>query len=420
MTVPAFCRDCLTICSGAARCPACSSPRVLSHPELFDLSIAHIDCDAFYATVEKRDNPELRDKAVIVGGGKRGVVSTCCYVARIKGVRSAMPMFKALKACPDAIVVFPRMELYAQVSKEIKAMMQELTPVVEPLSLDEAFLDLTGTARLHGEPPALQLARLIRRIEDDLGVSASVGLSHNKFLAKIASDLDKPRGFSVIGQEETREFLAKQKVGVIWGIGPVARRSLENKGIRNISDILQRDRKDLSEQFGTMGERLWHLARGEDRRSVSAKAPVKSISNETTFFEDVSDPELLDGYLWRMAVKVADRAKAKDKAGKTVNLKLKRADFRSISRQVALLDPTNMADTIYEAAKPLLVRELSKAPFRLLGVGLSHITDNAAGSQIGSLLDPEKNLREKAERATDVIRERFGKDAIVKGKALKN
>jgi len=394
MDTPAFCRDCLTICPGARRCPACASPRVLRHPELFDLSIAHIDCDAFYASVEKRDNPELRDKALIVGGGKRGVVSTCCYNARIKGVRSAMPMFKALKACPEAVVVYPRMDVYVEVSRQIKGMMKDLTPIVEPLSLDEAFLDLTGTERLHKEPPALQLARLIKQIEDELGVSASVGLSHNKFLAKIASDLDKPRGFSVIGKAETQEFLSKQKVGVIWGIGPVARQTLENKGIRKISDILTRDRKDLSEQFGGMGERLWHLARGLDHRNVSARAPVKSISNETTFFEDVSDPDLLDGYLWRMSEKVADRAKATEKTGKTVNLKLKRANFKTISRQVSLLDPTQLADTIYSAAKPLL-------------------------DKLGNLLDPDQATREQAERATDAIRAKFGSAAIVKGRSLK-
>ncbi len=419
MSEPSVCRDCFADASGSKRCPACGSPRLLAHPELYDLSIAHIDCDAFYASVEKRDNPDLKDKALIVGGGKRGVVSTCCYNARIKGVRSAMPMFKALKACPEAIVVYPRMEVYADVSRQIKSMMQDLTPVVEPLSLDEAFLDLTGTERLHKAPPALQLARLIKRIETEIGVSASVGLSHNKFLAKIASDLDKPRGFSIIGEAETQDFLAKQPVGVIWGIGPVARRNLENKGIRKISDILARDRKDLAEQFGSMGDRLWHLARGLDHRSVSARAPVKSISNETTFFEDVSDPDLLDGYLWRLSVKVADRAKATDKSGKTVNLKLKRADFKTVSRQVSLLDPTQMADTIYNAVKPLLDKELQQAPFRLIGVGMSHITVSEDNLQIGGLLDPDQRVRETAERATDEIRAKFGKDAIMSGRSLK-
>ena len=415
-----LCQDCLATFSDAKRCTACGSPRVITHGELSALSIAHMDCDCFYAAVEKRDAPELRDKAVIVGSGKRGVVSTCCYIARIKGVRSAMPMFKALKLCPEAVVVPQRMSVYVEVSKQIKAMMQDLTPVVEPLSLDEAFLDLTGTERLHGEPPAVQMARLAKRIEDEIGVSASVGLSHNKFLAKIASDLDKPRGFSVIGKGETADFLARQSVKVIWGVGAVTQAALERDGIRTIADILTRERKTLSERYGSMGERLWHLARGLDKRRVSARAPVKSISNETTFFEDISDPDHLDGILWRMAEKVADRAKATEKTGRVVTLKLKRADFKLITRRMSLLDPTQLAEVIYGAAKPMLSKELTHAPFRLLGVGLSHIADEAATAQIGNLLDPDAARREKAERATDSIRNRFGSDAILKGRSLKS
>ena len=191
----------------------------MAHPELFDLSIAHMDCDAFYASVEKRDDPSLRDKPVIIGGGRRGVVSTACYIARIKGVRSAMPMFQALRLCPDAVVVKGRMDAYVAASREIRAMMDDLTPVIEPLSLDEAFIDLTGTARLHGKPPAVMLAGLVKRMEDELGLSGSIGLSHNKFLAKVASDLDKPRGFSVIGAAETVAFLKPQPVSLIWGVG---------------------------------------------------------------------------------------------------------------------------------------------------------------------------------------------------------
>lgn len=419
MDTPIICRDCLTPVKGTKRCPSCGGPRLLSHPELFDLSIAHMDCDAFYASVEKRDNPDLLDKPLIIGGGKRGVVSTACYNARIAGVRSAMPMFKALKLCPDAVVVKPRMSVYVEVSRAIKALMQDLTPVVEPLSLDEAFLDLTGTTRLHGEAPALAMARLVKRIEDEIGVSASVGLSHNKFLAKIASDLDKPRGFSVIGKAETQSFLAEQHVGVIWGVGPVMRQSLERKGIRKISDILTRDRKDLIEQFGSMGDRLWHLSRGLDYRHVQARAPVKSISNETTFREDLDDADLLDGHLWRLAENVAARAKASEKAGSVVNLKLKRADFKTLSRRVSLQDPTQLADTIYGAARPLLERELAQGPFRLIGVGLSNISDEAKNTQLGNLLDPAKRKRERVERATDAIREKFGSDAIQKGRALK-
>jgi DNA polymerase-4 len=243
--MPAFCRDCLTSFDEAARCPACRSPRVIGHAELFSLSIAHMDCDAFYASVEKRDNPALRDVPLIVGGGQRGVVSTCCYLARIHGVRSAMPMFQAMKLCPDAVVVKPRMAVYAEVSRAIRAMMAEMTPSIEPLSLDEAFLDLSGTARLHGAPPAVMLARLVQRMETELGVTGSVGLSHNKFLAKIASDLDKPRGFSVIGRAETADFLRPKPVRIIWGVGTAAQAALEKAGIRTIADLLRWDRADL-------------------------------------------------------------------------------------------------------------------------------------------------------------------------------
>ena len=185
-----LCRDCLKELPAVSRCLACGSPRVLSHPELMDLTIAHMDCDAFYASVEKRDNPELAGKPVIIGGGRRGVVSTACYVARIRGVRSAMPMFQALKLCPDAVIIKPRMAAYVEASRAIREMMEELTPAIEPLSLDEAFLDMTGTARLHGAPPAVMLARLVRRMKTELGLTGSIGLSHNKFLAKVASDLD--------------------------------------------------------------------------------------------------------------------------------------------------------------------------------------------------------------------------------------
>src|SRR6056300_242527 len=260
--MPAFCRQCFTDTASAKRCPACGSPRILSHPELYDLSIAHMDCDAFYASVEKRENPELADKPVIVGGGKRGVVSTCCYVARIRGVHSAMPMFQALKVCPDAVVIKPRMSLYAEVSKQIRKMMDDLSPSIEPLSLDEAFIDLNGTERLHGHPPAVMLAKLTKRMKDELGITGSIGLSHNKFLAKIASDQDKPRGFAVIGRVETQEFLSQQKVGIIWGVGTATRASLERAGIRTIADLLRWDQTDLIARFGSMGERLWHLARG--------------------------------------------------------------------------------------------------------------------------------------------------------------
>ncbi|MEY4305897.1 MAG: hypothetical protein RIT52_2072 [Pseudomonadota bacterium] len=414
-----LCRDCLTPFDIGARCPACRSPRVLSHPELNSLSIAHMDCDAFYASVEKRDNPALRDVPVIVGGGQRGVVSTCCYLARIHGVRSAMPMFQAMKLCPQATVVKPRMQVYVQVSRAIRAMMEDLTPAIEPLSLDEAFLDLTGTERLHGAPPVVVLARLIRRMEDELGLSGSVGLSHNKFLAKIASDLDKPRGFSVIGKAETADFLRSKPVRIIWGVGTATQASLEKAGIRTIADLLRWDRADLVARFGSMGERLWHLARGEDHRRVSRDEKLKSISKETTFFEDTADPDILDGHLWRLAEQVADRAKAKALSGRTVTLKLKKGDFQLISRRHALTDPTQLTDRIYRAARDLFRAEVARGPFRLIGVGISDLAPEDQADLVGDLLDPDAAKRAKAERATDAIRAKFGREAIVKGRSLR-
>jgi len=415
-----LCRDCLEESSvSGGRCSACLSPRVISHPELFALSIAHVDCDAFYASVEKRDNPGLADRPVIIGGGKRGVVSTACYIARIRGVRSAMPMFKALRLCPEAVVIRPRISVYAEVGKRVREMMQELTPAIEPLSLDEAFLDLSGTRRLHGRSPAAMLAHLARRMEDDLGITGSIGLSHNKFLAKIASDLDKPRGYSVIGRAETEDFLKDRPVWLIWGVGRMMQMSLEKAGVRTIADLRRWDRKDLAKRFGSMGDRLWHLARGEDRRRVQPDAPIKSISNETTFVEDTADGDILDGHIWRLSEQVSDRAKAKGVAGRIVTLKLKRADHRLLARQARLNDSTQMADRIYRAARALFDAAGQGRPCRLLGVGLSQLTEAGEADRAGDLLDPGAERRARAERATDSIRRRFGKGVIVKGRALR-
>ncbi|WP_223424147.1 DNA polymerase IV [Tateyamaria pelophila] len=417
--MPSLCRDCLSDFDAARRCPACGSPRTISHPELFELSIAHMDCDAFYASVEKRDDPTLEGKPVIIGGGRRGVVSTACYVARIRGVRSAMPMFQALKLCPDAVIIKPRMEAYVEASRAIRAMMEELTPAIEPLSLDEAFLDLTGTARLHGKPPAVMLARLVKRMREELGLTGSIGLSHNKFLAKVASDLEKPLGFSVIGAADTDAFLRDKPVRLIWGIGPAAQASLDKVGIRTFTDLLRWDRTDLVARFGSMGDRLYHLARGQDKRRVSRDAPMKSISNETTFGDDTNDPDILDGHLWRMAEKVSDRAKAKGIAGRVVTLKLKRHDHTSLTRRVSLRDPAQLADTIYRTARNLFDQVGDEGPYRLLGCGISDLCSADAAEVSGDLLDPDARKRGQAERAADAIRDRFGSNAILKGRALR-
>ncbi len=421
--MPGLCRDCLTLCAPAARCPACRAPRVLAHEELTELSIAHLDCDSFYASVEKRDDPALRDQPVIVGGGQRGVVTTACYIARIRGVRSAMPMFKALKLCPDAVVVRPRFDAYTEASRAIRARIEALTPAVEPLSLDEAFIDLTGTGRLHGAPPAVLLARLAREIEAELGLTVSIGLSHNKFLAKLASDLDKPRGFAVIGRAETRDFLRGKPVGMIWGVGAALQGQLEAAGIRTIDDLLRWEIERLQARFGSMGARLWHLARGQDHRTVSPNAPVKSISKETTLPKDTADPDLLDGHLWRLAEEVSARAKARGLAGLVVTLKLKHASHRLQTRRSTLDAPTQLADRIYRTARALFDARPAQAqwqgPWRLIGVGISRLSPADDADHAGDLLDPQAGQRAAAERATDAIRARFGTAAIVKGRALR-
>jgi DNA polymerase IV len=416
---PALCRDCLTPGAGAGRCRACGSPRSLSHPELDSLAIAHVDADAFYAAVEKRDDPSLRDKPVIVGGGTRGVVSTACYIARLSGVRSAMPMFKARALCPSAIVVRPRMSRYVEVSRQIHAMMLELTPAVEPLSLDEAFLDLTGTARLHRAPPSALLARLQARIEAELGVTVSVGLSHNKFLAKIASELDKPRGFALIGRAETESFLGPRPIRLIWGIGPATAASLEQDGLYTIADLRSRDRKALVARYGSLGDRLWSLSRGQDTRTVAPDRQLRSISHETTFDSDISDPALLLSHLWDLTESVSARAKAAGLGGRTVTLKLRRADFGLLTRRETLASPTQMADTIFRCAKFLLHRTSQGNPMRLIGVGLSGLVPAAEADGEADLLDPDDQKRKAAERAADQVRARFGDRSIILGRSMR-
>jgi DNA polymerase-4 len=414
-----FCRDCLQITAGnEQRCRNCRSPRLIRHPELFNLSIAHIDCDAFYAAVEKRDNPELADKPLIIGGQKRGVVSTACYLARINGVKSAMPMFKALKLCPGATVLKPNMAKYSAVGRQVRQMMRDLTPMVEPLSIDEAFLDLTGTARLHRHPPAISLADLARRIEREVGITVSIGLSHNKFLAKIASDLDKPRGMSVIGREETLSFLARQPVNLIWGVGKATQRQLAKHGITSIGQLQRMEKTDLMRQFSSMGLRLYHLSRGQDARRVSPSSEAKSISAETTFNDDITDYSKLERILWNLAEKVSRRAKKAHLAGETVTLKLKTASFRTRTRNTTLSDPTLLADRIFHAAQPLLAKEADGTAFRLIGVGISHLHEVDEDPALHDL-DVRTGQRAKAELAMDKLRERFGTDAVELGRGFK-
>lgn len=415
--VPALCRDCFRRFDGPGRCPACGSPRTVAHAELTALTLAHVDCDAFYAAVEKRDDPSLRDRPVIVGGGRRGVVATCCYIARIRGVRSAMPMFKALAACPDAVVIKPRMAAYAEVSRQIRARMEALTPLVEPLSLDEAFLDLSGTERLHGAPPALVLARLQAGIERDIGVTVSVGLSHNKFLAKLASERDKPRGFAVIGRAETEAVLARLPVRALWGVGRSLAQALAAEGIDTVADLRRAGAERLIRLHGATGQRLHALAWGRDDRSVSAERAAKSLSAETTFEEDIAAETALQARLWPLCVKVSDRLKAKGLEARGVVLKLRRADFRLLTRSQRLGTPTALAETLYRAATPMLGASIGEGPFRLIGVGASPVGPGDGGGTTDLLADGSRRIAE-VERATDSIRARFGDGAIRKGRGL--
>ena len=412
---PGFCRDCLAEQKAEARrCRTCGSPRLVYHRELYELSLAHIDCDAFYATIEKRDDPTLADKPVIIGGGKRGVVSTACYIARINGVRSAMPMFKALELCPDAVVIRPNMEKYVRVGREVRAMMQDLTPLVQPLSIDEAFLDLSGTERFHHDPPARILAKFAKRVENEVGITISAGLSYCKFLAKVASDLMKPRGFSVVGKAEALEFLAPRPVTTIWGVGRAFNATLEADGIRTIGQLQTMEESDLMRRYGSMGQRLFRLSRGIDDRDVHPNEAAKSVSAETTFFEDISRYDDLVPILRGLSEKVSTRLKKHSIAGQTVVLKLKSADFKSRTRNRRLEDPTQLADRIFRTGLALLERETDGTKFRLIGIGVTDLGDPVRADP-PDLVDRQAGRRAAAEAAMDKLRDKFGKAAVETG-----
>jgi DNA polymerase-4 len=419
----AVCRDCAepvdeaVFAAADPRCPFCGAPRLFRHAELDSLSIAHLDCDAFYASVEKRDDPAIAGRPVIVGGGKRGVVSACCYIARIYGVRSAMPMFKALKACPDAVVVHPNMAKYQRVGREVRRLMEATTPLVEPLSIDEAFLDLTGTEKLHGGAPARTLMALARRIEAEIGITVSIGLSYNKFLAKVASDLDKPRGFSVIGRAEAIDFLRPRPASLIWGVGPALMRRLAADGITTIGQLQTRDERELAARYGVIGRRLARFARGIDDRKVDPDGPTKSISAETTFDSDIGAAAALARELWPLCEKVAERLKRHKLAGRGVTLKLKTSDFRIVTRTRRLAQPTQLAETLYQTALPLLEAEAGGPTYRLIGIGAADLGD-AAEADPPDLFDRASHRRAEVERAIDAVRAKLGADAIVKGRAL--
>jgi DNA polymerase-4 len=413
--MPGFCRDCRRdVPDGSGRCSSCGSPRLLRHSELETLAIAHVDCDAFYASIEKRDIPSLKDKPVIVGGGARGVVLTACYVARTFGIKSAMPMFEARRLCPHATIVSPRMDEYARIGREVRALMSELTPIVEPVSVDEAFMDLSGTSRLHGTSPAKALARFAHEVENDLGITVSIGLSCNKFLAKIASDLDKPRGFAVLGREEASAFLAPKSVTWIFGVGKIAQQRLARDGVRTIGDLQRLGERELMRRYGAEGRRLARLAHGIDDRCVQAQRETKSISAETTFERDLADFRPLELHLWQLCERVSSRLKRSARAGSTVTLKLKTADFRLRTRAQSLAHPTQLAGRIFGVGRDLLATQADGTMFRLIGIGMSSLGP-ADGAELADLVD---RRTAEAEQAMDRLRERFGERAVIRGLAF--
>ena len=413
-----ICRECLsTFDSKVPYCANCQSLNLISHKEIEKLDIAHVDCDAFYASIEKRDNPKLKNSAVIIGGGKRGVVSTACYLARINGVRSAMPMYKALKLCPSATIIKPNMSKYRDASKKIQNLMNQLTPLTEPISLDEAFLDLSGTKKLHKKIPAVLLAELSKKISQEVGISVSIGLSYNKFLAKICSDLDKPRGFSLLGRSESKRFLSNQPVEILWGVGKILKRKLNDDGIKTIGQIRELNIKEVINRYGSIGSHIYSLSQGKDLRRVIPQRQIKSISHETTFENDISKKEVLEKKLWSLCEKVSKRSKEKGLGGYTITLKLKTKEFKLVSRSCTIDEPTQIGELIFQHSKALLDREDNNIKYRLIGVGISNLKDSEL-CDLYDLINVSKTKNAKIEYAIDDIRNKFGEDLIKKGRSI--
>jgi DNA polymerase-4 len=378
-----LCRDCCALFDGEREgCVRCGGSRLAVHAEIAQLGIAHVDCDAFYASVEKHDRPELANEPVIIGhAGGRGVVLTACYVARKFGARSAMPMFQALELCPHATVIAPDMGKYKRVSHAIRAIFASATSLIEPLSLDEAYLDLTDAGA--GAPPAaVALANIARRVEREIGITVSIGLSCNKFLAKLASELEKPRGFSVIGRGEAQAFLAPLSVSKIHGVGAVTARRMQAGGLATIADLQALSSQELVARFGRFGHRLALFARGEDDRKVTPDRPVKSISAETTFTQDTASAARLREVAQGLCQRVAAQLARKGLAGGSVVLKLKTSDFRILTRTRRLAHPTQRAGLVFESVAGLIDREADGRTFRLVGVGVGEL-----GSAVGA--DPD-------------------------------
>jgi DNA polymerase-4 len=417
--MPSLCRDCHLVADTiTSRCPVCGSGRLIHHRSLLHLTIAHIDCDAFFASVEKRDRPDLQSRPVIVGGGTRGVVTAACYVARIYGVKSAMPMFKALKACPDAVVIKPDFAKYTAASRQVRALMSELTPLMQPLSIDEAVLDLSGTQALHAAAPAVVLARFASAVEQHVGITVSIGLAANRLMAKIAAGRGKPRGFTVIDAEEAASLLAPESVRLLPGIGAAQARKLEALGITRLGQLQVLPERDAARKLGDDGPALVHRARGEDRRVVDPSREAKSVSAETTFDRDLSAIPDLERHLWRLCEKLARRLREHELAAGGVVLKLKTSRFASRTRAARLSSPTVLPDRLFDLARVLLAKEATGTEFRLIGIGANPLVPGST-ADLGDLADSTTPRRAAAQAAIDALRGRFGEAAIARGRSLR-
>ena len=382
--------------------------------------ILHCDMDAFYASVEERDRPELVGKPVIVGGSpeKRGVVSAANYVARRYGVNSAMPSATAHRLCPQGVYLPPRIGYYAEISRQIRDIFERFTPLVEPLSLDEAFLDVTGSEHLFGS--AAEIGRKIKQaVRKEIGLVVSVGVAPNKFLAKIASDLKKPDGFLVVEPEHIQVFLDPLPVERLWGVGKQGSKVFQRLGIRTIGQLRQWPIDTLVSRFGSQGEHLWRLAHGMDDGSVEPERETKSISHETTFERDIEDPHVLRAWLVDLTEQVGWRLRKHELKGRTVHLKIRFADFSLMTRSQTLPVPTDITHELWQTADDLLCHRLpaQHLPIRLIGMGVSGF--DATGHVQGMLFDQaERKKQAGLDLATDQIREKFGSGALRRAAGL--
>ena len=377
----------------------------------------HVDMDAFYASVEVRDNPALAGRPVVVGGSARarGVVAAASYAARKYGIHSAMPMIRAQRLCPELVVLPVRMDRYIAVSREIHDIFSRYTPFVESLALDEAFLEASGSERLFGSSE--EIARNIKNaIRDELGLVASVGVAPTKFLAKIASDINKPDGFVVIEPRQVRAFLDPLPVSRIWGAGKVTQAGLEKLGIRTIGQLRRQPPELLRDRFGKQGQHMWELAHNKDPREVVPDRKVKSISNETTFAEDIGDLALLESWLAQLAEQVAWRLRRGGLFANVIQLKLRFADFSTVTRSCTLAGPEQSTRVILESAKKLLLERIprNRFPVRLIGVGVHSLTTEA-GKQASLFSDDHQRVVDKV---TDTVNTRFGPRTLRRGRSI--